>query len=150
MTNYDKLLEEAAEARKRAYAPYSRYAVGAALLASSNVVYSGCNVENRSYGLTVCAERVALFKAIAAGERRFKALAVVTEGPDLAMPCGACRQTLAEFGLDLVIVAATAQGLRTTRPLRELLPLPFIPSEVTSPRLHHPSVMGSEATVEEA
>lgn len=129
--DHDDLLREAWEARRRAYAPYSGFAVGAALLASSGAFYSGCNVENRSYGLTICAERVALFKAVAAGERRFVALAVVTEEPDVVLPCGACRQTLAEFGLDTVVVAATASGQRTVLSLEKLLPLPFVPPDAT-------------------
>lgn len=129
MTDYEELLQAAREARTRAYAPYSQFAVGAALLASSGVVYSGCNVENRSYGLTICAERVALFKAVAAGERRFTAVAVVTEGPEVVTPCGACRQVLAEFGLETVVVASNLDGQQAVFKLSELLPLPFVPSD---------------------
>ncbi len=136
LAGHDELLREAWEARRRAYAPYSGFAVGAALLASSGAVYSGCNIENRSYGLTICAERVALFKAVTAGERRFVALAVVTEGPEVVLPCGACRQTLAEFGLDTVVVAATASGERTVLPLERLIPLPFVPPDVMDTDKH--------------
>ena len=104
------LLSEAIAARANAYAPYSQFPVGAALLARSGKVYRGVNVENASFGVTVCAERTALFTAIAAGERAFEAIAVVadTEGP--VRPCGACRQALAEFGTDLRIVMGNVAG----------------------------------------
>ena len=90
-----ELISQAAQAREHAYAPYSRYAVGAALLTRSGRVYTGCNVENASYSLTLCAERVALFKAVSEGEREFQAIAIVTSNG--GSPCGACRQVLAEF-----------------------------------------------------
>lgn len=118
------LIALALEARKKAYAPYSRFPVGAALLAESGQVYTGCNVENASYGLSICAERVALFKAVAAGERHFEAIAVVTE--TMATPCGACRQVLAEFGEDeLQIIVADPEGLMEIYTLGELLPASF-------------------------
>ena len=131
MAEYQQLMREAHEARARAYAPYSGFAVGAAVLASSGKIYAGCNVENRSYGLTICAERVALFKAVAAGERRFVAVAVVTDGPEVVAPCGACRQTLAEFGLEIVVIASTLTGQQAVFTLQELLPHPFVPPEAT-------------------
>lgn len=93
--NQDKLLAQAQQVRGRAYAPYSNYAVGAALLGVSGKIYTGCNVENASYGLTVCAERNAVFKAVSDGEREFTAIAVVTANG--GSPCGACRQVLYEF-----------------------------------------------------
>lgn len=135
VTDYQELTRAAQEARRGAYAPYSQYAVGAALLASSGTVYLGCNVENCSYGLTMCAERVALFKAVAAGERRFTAIAVVTAGPEIVLPCGACRQTLAEFGLDTVVIASTLQGQQTILKLNALLPLPFVPAQLNETRV---------------
>ena len=119
----DELVALAKEARCNAYAPYSGFAVGAALLATSGRVYTGCNVENASYGLSICAERVALFKAVAAGERGFTAIAVVTETG--ATPCGACRQVLQEFGGDLRVIVVDLRGERRVYALEELLPHGF-------------------------
>jgi cytidine deaminase len=93
----DAMLEAAAKAARKAYAPYSDYNVGAALLCADGDVFTGCNVENASYGLTNCAERTAIFSAIAAGRKDFVAMAVVAEGESLPYPCGACRQVLSEF-----------------------------------------------------
>ena len=121
-----KLVEAAQAARERAYAPYSGFTVGAAVEANSGVIYSGCNVENASYGLTLCAERVAVFKAVSAGEREITALAVVS-GPG-ATPCGACRQVLAEFAPrpeEVTIVVVNGQGEETLYTLGELLPASF-------------------------
>ncbi len=120
----EDLIALALEARKNAYAPYSHFPVGAALLAESGQVYTGCNVENASYGLSICAERVALFKAVAAGEQRFEAIAVVTE--TMATPCGSCRQVLAEFGDDeLQVIVADPKGKRENYTLGQLLPAGF-------------------------
>jgi cytidine deaminase len=125
--NPDELIAEAQAARERAYAPYSRFAVGAALVAGSGQVYSACNVENAVYGLSMCAERNAIFKAVAAGERQVLALAVVSETG--ATPCGACRQVLREFtvgdGSTLVVVVADTSGNCKEYTLRELLPDSF-------------------------
>jgi cytidine deaminase len=117
------LVQSATEARKRAYAPYSGYMVGAAVLTGSGRIITGANVENASYGLTVCAERAAVIKAVTEGETDIRALAVVTE--DGATPCGACRQVLAEFGADVRILVADTAGdcLETT--LAALLPDAF-------------------------
>ncbi len=125
MEDYTRLLECAREARAAAYTPYSGFAVGAALQAANGQVFRGCNVENVSYGLTVCAERVALFTAVAAGVRDFVALAVVTEAPEPATPCGACRQVLYEFAPDLQVLLANLQGRQKKVRLRELLPEAF-------------------------
>jgi len=120
----EDLVALALEARKKAYVPYSHFPVGAALLAESGQVYAGCNVENASYGLSMCAERVAVFKAVAAGERQFKAIAVVSE--TMATPCGSCRQVLAEFGDDeLQIIVADPEGQMEIYTLGELLPAGF-------------------------
>ncbi len=117
------LIEQAQAARERAYAPYSNYRVGAALLGKSGTIYTGCNVENAVYPLGLCAERVAIAKAVSEGEREFIALAVVTENG--GTPCGACRQTLREFGEDIVVLIADASGNYRETTVAELLPDSF-------------------------
>ena len=123
-SQWQPVLEAALAVRSRAYAPYSHFAVGAAVQAKSGAIYSGCNVENASYGLTVCAERNALFQAIAAGEREFSILAVVADTPQPVAPCGACRQVMAEFGVDIIVLANLAGDVLVYR-LEELLPAAF-------------------------
>ena len=128
MQDWTSLVTAARAAAARAYAPYSKYRVGAALLAADGTVFTGCNVENASYGLTNCAERTALFKAVSEGRRRFRALAIVggtARAP--ALPCGACRQALAEFcKADMpVAVAPLRAGDPVVRPLGEYLPHSF-------------------------
>ncbi len=108
------------DAREKAYAPYSGFRVGAALLTRSGRVFTGANVENASYGLSVCAERVAAFKAVAEGEREFEAIAVATGNG--VLPCGACRQVLNEFGPDMRVIVADAEGNMRTYRLSDLLP----------------------------
>ena len=103
-----QLVEAACQARRWAYAPYSKYTVGAALLTSSGKIYDGANVENAAYPTTMCAERVAVFKAVSEGERTFQAIVVATENG--GTPCGSCRQVLAEFVLDTVVIVARADG----------------------------------------
>jgi len=120
----DELIELATKARRKAYTPYSGFPVGAALLTTTGRVYTGCNIENSSFSLTLCAERVAVASAIAAGETGFAALAVVADIPGTVTPCGACRQFLAEFG-DMEIIMANLKGERRTQSLLELLPEPF-------------------------
>lgn len=124
-----ELIKQAIEARKMAYAPYSDYQVGAALVTHSGRFFAGANVENAAYPTSMCAERVAIFKAVSEGEREFVALAVVTGNG--GTPCGACRQVLAEFGLDAVVLIADAQGrlLHEAR-LSELLPGAFGPGDL--------------------
>lgn len=121
---YDKLLliQRARDVRTRAFAPYSKFAVGAALLDSEGSIHTGCNVENISYGLTLCAERGAVMAAIAAGRRSFVALAIVADSDIPLSPCGACRQFLAEFAPDLPIVSANLQGVHELLSLSTLLP----------------------------
>jgi cytidine deaminase len=114
------LVDEAWKARSQAYAPYSKFQVGAALLSEDGRVFHGCNVENLSYGLTNCAERVAIGAAVAAGVRRFVAVAVVADTAVPISPCGACRQVLAEFGVPLVVLANRSERLEFT--LDQLLP----------------------------
>jgi cytidine deaminase len=124
-----KLIQLAVEARERAYAPYSNYWVGAALLTTSGRFFTGCNVESAAYPTSMCAERVAIFKAVSEGEREFVALAVVTANG--GTPCGACRQVMAEFGLDtLVLIADTEGNLRQEARLAELLPGAFGPGDM--------------------
>lgn len=120
-----QLIERARLARESAYAPYSHFSVGAALLAADGEVYHGSNVENLSFGLTVCAERVALFSAVAAGKRDFTGLALVTDTPEPVTPCGACRQVLHEFAPNLWVVTANLRGQHKMFNLRELLPFSF-------------------------
>lgn len=126
MDVFAELVTLGREARDRAYAPYSEFAVGAALRTKSGKVYSGSNVENASYGLTICAERVAIFKAVSAGEREFEALAVVSETG--APPCGACRQVLAEFGRDTKVIIADLGDSREVHTVGDLLPIEFTPT----------------------
>jgi len=123
-----ELVALAAEARSNAHAPYSHYKVGAALLTSSGMVYTGCNVENAAYGLTICAEQVAVVKAVSDGESDFVAVAVVTDNG--GMPCGACRQVLNEFGPDMRILVADASREYRVYGLRDLLPDSFGPSQL--------------------
>lgn len=124
------LVARGLEARKGAYAPYSNYPVGAALLTSSGELYTGANVENASYPLSMCAERVALFKAVAAHDREPVAVSVVTENG--GSPCGACRQVLSEFGLDTRVIMADREGeIIREMTVRELIPESFGPSDLT-------------------
>lgn len=123
------LIQVAREARKWAYAPYSHYPVGAALLTASGRVYDGVNVENAAYPNTMCAERVAIFKAVSEGEHRFAAIAVVTSNG--GSPCGSCRQVLAEFGLETRVLIANEEGrLLRESSVAELLPEAFTPSDL--------------------
>ena len=123
-TQFTGLIQRASEARLKAYAPYSGFAVGAAVQCKSDSVFAGSNIENISYGLTICAERIAIGSAIAAGEREFVALAVVADTTEPIVPCGACRQFLAEFAPDLIIVSATLRGDQKIENLSHLLPDP--------------------------
>jgi len=120
----ERLIALAREVQKRAYAPYSRFLVGAALETRSGKLFSGCNVENATYGATICAERGAIMQMVAAGERELVRVAVVTDAPEPAMPCGICRQVLVEFGTDVEIACAVPSGVRVLT-LRELFPEPF-------------------------
>lgn len=124
-----QLIELARQARRWSYSPYSHYAVGAALLTRSGKIYDGVNIENSAFPVTICAERVAVFKAVSEGERSFEAIAVVTSNG--GSPCGSCRQVLAEFGLDTLVIMADEQGNVTQEmTLRELLPGAFTPESL--------------------
>jgi cytidine deaminase len=119
------LVSEAKKARDNAVAPFSKFKVGAALRTSEGKVYRGCNVENCTYGLTVCAERVALLSALAAGERKFTAIAVVTQSREPSTPCGPCRQLMWEYCGDIDVTLANLDGRRVEYKLSTLFPHPF-------------------------
>ena len=126
----EQLLARALAARESACAAYSNYKVGAALQAADGSIYTGCNIESSSYGLTVCAERVALWKALSEGQRHFTAIAVVTTSNPPAMPCGACRQLLWEYCGDIEVVAVNLNGRRKPLRLSSLFPHPFDPESL--------------------
>jgi cytidine deaminase len=125
VSEFDALVKAARQARENAHARFSNFKVGAALRTPDGKVFGGCNVENATYGLTVCAERVAIFKAISEGERRFDAIAVVTDTHSLTPPCGACRQLIWEFCGDVPVVMANLKGKIETIRMRDLFPKPF-------------------------
>jgi cytidine deaminase len=125
VTDKDLLIEAAKQARENAHAPYSNFRVGAALRSSSGRIFGGCNVENATYGLTMCAERVAIFKAVSEGERGFRAIAVITDTDALTPPCGACRQLIWEFCGDIPVSLANLKGKIEVVQMRELFPRPF-------------------------
>jgi cytidine deaminase len=123
------LIDLATEAQRRAYAPYSNYQVGAALRTKSGRIFTGCNVENAAYPHAMCAERVAIFKAVSEGERKFDVIVVVT--PNGGSPCGGCRQVMAEFGLDTLVLIADGEGrLVNETTVNDLLPLAFTPANL--------------------
>jgi cytidine deaminase len=125
LASSDALVERARRAREHAVADYSHFKVGAALETADGTIITGCNVENATYGLTVCAERVAMFKALSEGHRSFARVAVVADTADPTPPCGACRQILWEFGGDLEVVLANLTEIKGRHRLKDLLPLPF-------------------------
>lgn len=120
-----KLLQQARRARTKAFARFSKFKVGAALETRTGKVFTGANVENASYGLTLCAERLAIFAAVAAGERKFKRIAVVANTGRLTPPCGACRQIIWEFCGDVEVVMGNLKGKTAVYQMKDLLPLPF-------------------------
>jgi cytidine deaminase len=133
LTNQDKqaLVDLANAARQRAYAPYSNYPVGAALRTKTGRIFTGVNVENAAYPQTMCAERVAIFKAVSEGEKEFEVISVVTDNG--GSPCGGCRQVLAEFGLDTIVLMANGSGkLLKETTVKELLPEAFTPDQLSS------------------
>ena len=121
----DSLIDAALRARDQAHAPFSKFKVGAALLDDSGRIHTGCNVENATYGLTVCAERVAVFKAISEGVRKFRRIAVAADTSVLTPPCGACRQILWEFCGDIEVILTNLQGKTESLRLKDLFPRPF-------------------------
>ena len=126
----DSLISAARSAQARAYAPYSKFRVGAAIEAADGTVFTGCNVENASYGLTICAERAALCAAVSAGAKHFRRAVVVSDVDPPAAPCGACRQVLAEFGLQLEVEAIGPAGV-VAWTLADLLPAAFVKEQLT-------------------
>ena len=127
----ETLIKEARRASERAYCPYSRFAVGAAVLGRSGKVYTGCNVENAAYGSTICAERNAVFQMVAAGEREIEAVIIYTPSKLASAPCGACRQVINEFGPRARIISVCDTADRLDAPLTELLPHAFGPKNLT-------------------
>ena len=125
-----ELVALAVEMEQRAYVPYSRFPVGAALLCGDGTVFTGCNVENAAYGSTICAERTALVKAVSEGRKRFAAIAIAGRSEDYCWPCGACRQMLYEFAPELTVLVARADGQFVKLPLGELLPHGFGPANL--------------------
>ena len=123
---FSRLIEKAKEARLKAYTPYSQFTVGSALLTDNGFIFTGCNVENISFGLSICAERVAIFKAISAGYQKFEAIAIVgdTRGP--CVPCGACRQVMIEFSPEMDVIMTNLQNEIKIQKAKELLPNAFI------------------------
>ena len=124
---YKELIRQATRAQKNAYAPYSKFKVGAAVLGASGKIYQGCNIENASYGLTICAERTAIAKAISEGEKGFKAIAIHTNAQPLTPPCGACRQFIREFGADIPILLTNHKKESAAYNISDLLPHSFHP-----------------------
>lgn len=125
MSEYDALIAVAKQYRENAHAKFSNFKVGAGLRTSYGKMFGGCNVENATYGLTVCAERVAIFKAISEGERQFNAIAVVTDTEKLTPPCGACRQLIWEFCGDVPVILSNLRGEMEIILMRDLFPKPF-------------------------
>ncbi len=123
--DYLELVQKAKEASKKSYSPYSRFPVGAALWTKSGKVFTGCNLENASFGLTICAERTAIYKAVSEGETEFLALAVFCTAAEYCTPCGACRQVINEFGSDIDVIMSNAAGDYTVKKSAELLPGAF-------------------------
>jgi cytidine deaminase len=130
MVKYTELLQHAAKALENSYAPYSRFRVGAALLTEDGQVFTGCNVENASYGLSNCAERTAVFKAVSNGKKSFRAIAIVSDRMNPVYPCGACRQVLMEFNPRIKIVLRSKKGRPLVRSLRSILPYSFGPENL--------------------
>ncbi len=130
MADEDRLVAASQAARKFAYAPYSKFAVGAAVLTEDGTLYSGCNVENVTYGMTTCAEQTAMLKAVSEGHRRFTQIAVCTDRSPPATPCGLCRQMLAEFCDDIGIILVNPAGERAYTRLSDILPHAFRPRDL--------------------
>jgi cytidine deaminase len=125
LKDFSVLVDSAIHARQKAWAPFSKFKIGAAILTKDGKIYTGCNIESASYGLTVCAERVAIWKAISDGQKEFIGIAIVADTEDLTPPCGACRQIIWEFCNDIIVILANLQDQRRTFKASELLPNAF-------------------------
>jgi len=135
MIDYKVLIKKAQEAKGKAYVPYSNFRVGAAILSEDGQIFTGCNIENVSYSLTICGERTALFKAVSEGVRKFKAIAISTDTEEITSPCGSCRQALLEFGKDIDVIMANAHGDYKVCKVKDLLPLAFSSAKLEEERL---------------
>lgn len=128
--NDQQLIEAARKIREQAYVPYSRFPVGAALITEDGSLYTGCNIENASYGLTNCAERTAIFKAVSEGHHRFAAIAIIADTAGPCSPCGACRQVMSEFGPDARVLLTNLHGDTVVTSVADLLPGAFSPLDL--------------------
>jgi len=128
----EKLIQRAKKARANAYSPYSRVKIGTAVLTEDGRIYTGCNIENSSFGLSNCAERTAIFKAVSEGHKKLRAIAIVGESREYTKPCGACRQVMVQFNPRLRIVRVGVDGYRSETTAEELLPEPFNPPNLTN------------------
>jgi cytidine deaminase len=126
-----ELIKRAKKARQNAYSPYSKVRIGAAVLTSDGKIFAGCNIENSSFGLSNCAERTAVFKAVSEGHKKLEAIAIVGESEDFTRPCGACRQVLVEFGPEMRVIRRGADGFSSDLSIAELLPEAFKPTFLT-------------------
>jgi cytidine deaminase len=127
---YKRLVTIARNARRNSYSPYSKFRVGSALLAKDGKVFTGCNIENSSFGLTICAERTAIFKAVSEGYTRFKAIAIATDKNEFIAPCGACRQVIADLAGDIDFIMSNKRGALMVMKVSEMLPFPFGPKNL--------------------
>ncbi len=129
---YQKLIEASKRAKKYSYSPHSNFRVGAALLSKTGKIFTGCNIENSSYSLTICAERTAIFKAISEGQRKFRAIAISTDLKEIIPPCGACRQVLMDLAPEIDVILSGSGKKQIIIKLSELLPMPFDSSMLTN------------------
>jgi cytidine deaminase len=127
---YKELIQTARDAKKYSHSPYSKFRVGAALLTKSGKIFSGCNIENSSYSLTICAERTALFKAVSQGENKFVAIAISTDEKGFISPWGACRQVISDLAGDIEIILTNGVGKTKKLTTKDLLPFPFTPKNL--------------------
>ena len=134
--DYHQLVKIAEKAKEKAYVPYSNFRVGAALLTVEGQVFTGCNIENASFGMTNCAERTAIFKAVSEGYNNFQAIAISTDTQEITSPCGACRQVLIEFGENIDVIMANVKGQYEVYKISNLLPLAFSPNKLEEERLN--------------